>query len=80
MDTIVISNDFGKHTEIINLDELALTIFIPKKHLIYLLENELGTIFLNENSIKGRFKNNSLQKVYNKIVQKIQKEQREPIN
>lgn len=74
MATIVISNDFIRHTEIINLDELALTIYITKERLIYLLENELGTTFIHGNFIKGRFKNNSLQKVYNKIVIKVQRE------
>lgn len=71
MATIVISNDFIRHTEIINLDELALTIHITKERLIYLLQNELGTT-LHGNCIRGSFKNNSLQKVYDKIVNKVQ--------
>jgi hypothetical protein len=73
MATIVISNDFIRHTEIINLDELALTIYVTKERLIYLLQNELGTT-LHGNFIRGRFNNNSLQKVYNKIVKKVQRE------
>lgn len=69
---IVISNNFYKYTEIQNLNELALTNYITKERLIFLFSEELGSTFLHQKSaFLGVFKNNTLQKVYKKIVKKI---------
>jgi hypothetical protein len=69
---IVISNNFYKCTEIQNLNELALAINITEEHLISLLKEELGSKFISEKSaFLGTFKNNTLQKVYEKIVKNL---------